>query len=171
MQTTQYIKLEQRLVLLAWLNHLFGYKNNRELLQDIREADEGFDAEGHSYVYPRLTSRGGSVRIPTDDIIRYDDNIRAHLRATTSRRLAFKLKYFQHLALLYTEVFPGPLFQRPGQHAPVTERFSGKPQRCQRYSRGGEIYGNRPEETRLLDGDRQRQDADHAPELPAVSAL
>ena len=105
MQTTQYIKLEQRLVLLAWLNHLFGYKNNRELLQDIREADEGFDAEGHSYVYRRLTSRGGSVRIPPDDIVRYDDNIRSHLRATTARRPAFKLKYFQHLALLYTEVF------------------------------------------------------------------
>ena len=113
MQSTQYIKLEQRLILLAWLNHLFGYKNNRELLQDIREADEGFDTEGHSYVYRRLTSRGGSVRIPPDDIGRYDDNIRAHLRATTARRPAFKLKYFQHLALLYTEVFLDRYFNDP----------------------------------------------------------
>ncbi len=28
----QYVKLENRLVLLAWLNSLFGYERNRELL-------------------------------------------------------------------------------------------------------------------------------------------
>lgn len=28
----KYVKLEQRLVLLAWLNGLFGYKRNRDLL-------------------------------------------------------------------------------------------------------------------------------------------
>ena len=54
MQPTQYIKLEQRLILLAWLNNRFGYKNNRELLQDIRESGEGFDAEGRTHVYRRL---------------------------------------------------------------------------------------------------------------------
>ena len=30
----QYVKLEERLVLLAWLNDLFGYKCNRDLLTD-----------------------------------------------------------------------------------------------------------------------------------------
>ena len=33
---TEYIKLERRLVLLAWLNDLFGYKSNKELLSDIK---------------------------------------------------------------------------------------------------------------------------------------
>ena len=42
--SAQYVKLEQRLVLLAWLNSLFGYKSNRELLADMKEAAEGFDA-------------------------------------------------------------------------------------------------------------------------------
>ena len=105
MLPTQYIKLEQRLVLLAWLNKLFGYNNNRDLLQDIREAGEGFDPEGRSHVYRRLTSRGGKVRIPPDDLARYDDNIRAHLRAISTRRPRLKLKYFQYLAVLYTEIF------------------------------------------------------------------
>jgi len=40
----QYVKLEQRLVLLAWLNYLFGYHSNQELLRDMKEAAEGFDA-------------------------------------------------------------------------------------------------------------------------------
>ena len=105
MLPTQYIKLEQRLALLAWLNNLFGYNNNRDLLQDIREAGEGFDAEGRSHVYRRLASRGGKVRIPPDDLACYDDNIRAHLRAISARRPRLKLKYFQYLAALYTEIF------------------------------------------------------------------
>jgi len=39
--TTQYVKLEQRLVLLAWLNGHFGYENNRDLLADMMEAAGG----------------------------------------------------------------------------------------------------------------------------------
>ena len=105
MQSTQYIKLEQRLILVAWLNNQFGYKNNQELLQDIRESGEGFDAEGRTHVYRRLMSRGGRVRIPLGDLERYDDNLRVHLRAISARRPAFKLKYFQYLAALYTEIF------------------------------------------------------------------
>ena len=31
-------KLEKRLVLLAWLNDFFGYKNNRDLLADMSAA-------------------------------------------------------------------------------------------------------------------------------------
>jgi hypothetical protein len=41
-------KLEQRLVLLAWLNGHFGYEHNSDLLADIKEAAEGFDASGRS---------------------------------------------------------------------------------------------------------------------------
>ncbi len=46
----QYVKLEERLVLLAWLNDQFGFKNNRDLLADMEEAAEGFDASGRSHV-------------------------------------------------------------------------------------------------------------------------
>ena len=66
-----YVKLEQRLVLLAWLNSLFGYEKNRDLLADMREAAEGFDASGRSYVYHRLEARGGKVQVPMADLARY----------------------------------------------------------------------------------------------------
>ncbi len=104
-QSSQYIKLERRLTLLAWLNDQFGYKNNQELLQDIRESDEGFDAEGRTHIYRRLMSRGGRVRIPLDDLERYDHNLRVHLRAISARRPGLKLKYFQYLSALYTEIY------------------------------------------------------------------
>ena len=41
---SEYVRLEERLVLLAWLNQHFGYENNRDLLADMKEASEGFDA-------------------------------------------------------------------------------------------------------------------------------
>lgn len=49
----EYVKLENRLVLLAWLNGHFGYEHNRDLLADMKEAAEGFDASRRSYVCRR----------------------------------------------------------------------------------------------------------------------
>ena len=46
----------------------------------MKEAAEGFDASGRSYVYHRLEARGDKVKIPLADLARYDDNIREHLR-------------------------------------------------------------------------------------------
>jgi len=113
---TEYIKLEQRLVLLAWLNDLFGYGSNKELLADMKEAAEGFDASGRSYVYHGFIARGNKVKIPPEDLARYDDNIREHLAAINARRPEpITLRYFQHLALLYTEFFLDWRFQRPNE--------------------------------------------------------
>ncbi|MDW8317053.1 MAG: hypothetical protein RMN53_04280 [Anaerolineae bacterium] len=64
----QYIKLESRLVLLAWLNRLFGYSSNRELLEK--------------------SNRGRTEKIT--------------------------LRYFQHLAALYTEIILDRLFNCKG---------------------------------------------------------
>lgn len=107
----QYFKLEHRLTLLAWLNSLLGYESNRELLEDIKGADEGFDASGRSYIYQRLVSRGSQVKIPSDDLARYDENIRTHLAAINARRSRpITLRYFQYLAALYTEIILDRLF-------------------------------------------------------------
>ncbi len=102
----QYVKLEGRLVLLAWLNHLLGYKRNRDLLEDTKNTAEGFDATGHSFLYHHLIGRGSQVKIPADDLARYDENIRTHLTAINRRRPEpITLRYFQYLAALYTEIF------------------------------------------------------------------
>ena len=113
---TEYIKLERRLVLLAWLNDLFGYKSNQELLSDMKETDEGFDPYGRSFIYHRLIGRGDKLNISQSDLDRYDENIRRHLTTINQRRPEpIILRYFQHLALLYAEVFLDWRFNHPGR--------------------------------------------------------
>ncbi|MBI5409378.1 MAG: restriction endonuclease subunit R, partial [Nitrospirae bacterium] len=113
---SQYVKLEQRLVLLAWFNGLFGYNTNRDLLTDLKGAAEGFDAAGRSYVYHMLESRGSKVQVPLADLARYDDNIREYLRQMNARRPEpITLRYFQHLSVLYTEIFLDWSFHRRAQ--------------------------------------------------------
>jgi len=118
------VRLEERLVLLAWLNSLLGYDHNRKLLADLKDIDEGFDASGRSYVYHQLEAYGEKVKIPLADLARYDDNIREHLRAMNARRPApITLRYFQYLAVLYTEVFLDWYFHRRGEMLRSLNRF------------------------------------------------
>jgi len=112
----EYVKLERRLVLLAWLNSLVGYKSNQELLADMKPADEGFDPYGRSFIYHRLVGQGEKLKVPLPDLGRYDDNIRNHLAAINARRPEpITLRYFQYLALLYTEIYLDWRFNRPGE--------------------------------------------------------
>ena len=110
---TEYAKLEQQLVLLSWLNRRFGFSENAELLDAFVHAAEGFDSEGRSFVFHQLRSRGSRVQIPLEDLARYDDHIRRHLESINARRaVPITLRYFQHLALLYAEVFLDRYFNR-----------------------------------------------------------
>lgn len=98
-------RLEPRLVLHNWVNGLFGYDSTAQMLDDVRPAAEGFDGEGRSYVYHRLKSQGNNLKLPLADLERYDNNVRHHLRRINRNRAEpVVLKYFQHLAALYTEV-------------------------------------------------------------------
>ena len=129
----EYGKLEQRLVLLSWLNDHFGYQSNRDLLADMKETAEGFDASGRSYVFRRLESRGDKVKIPPTDLVRYDDHIRQHLQRMNARRSrSITLRYFQHLAALYTELFLDKYFHHREEmlrllNGFVDERNAAKP--------------------------------------------
>lgn len=112
----QYTKLEHRLVLLAWLNNLLGYGSNKEMLDDTKNAAEGFDAEGHSFLYHHLRGRGGKVKIPVEDLERYDDNIHNYLNKINYKRAdPVTLRYFQYMAALYTEIVLDRLFNQPSQ--------------------------------------------------------
>ncbi|RLC77319.1 MAG: restriction endonuclease subunit R [Chloroflexi bacterium] len=120
----QYVKLEGRLALLAWLNRLLGYKRNRELLEDTKNTAEGFDAAGHSFLYHHLIGRGSQVKIAEGDLARYDENIRDHLAAINQNRPEpITLRYFQYLAALYTEIFLDRYFNAPKHTLADLNRF------------------------------------------------
>ena len=120
----EYIRLERRLVLLAWLNGHFGYVHNRDLLADMKDSGEGFDASGRSYVHHRLVARGDKVRIPSADLARYDENIREHMRAISAGRPEpITFRYFQHVAVLYAEIVLDWYFHRRGRMLHSLNRF------------------------------------------------
>ena len=114
MPSAQNNDLDQHLVLLAWLNWQFGYGRNRELLEDIRDA-EGF-VDGHSNVYHRLIGRANVLKIPAESLAQYDQNVRDHLESINANRsIPIQLRYFQYLAALYTEVFLDQYFNQRGE--------------------------------------------------------
>ena len=43
-------KIDNHLTLHEWINSHFGYENTQELLNDVKDSDEGFDANGNSPV-------------------------------------------------------------------------------------------------------------------------
>ena len=109
-------KLEGRLVLHGWVTEMLGYKNTEELLKSMRDCDE--DVVGsHTRFHERLLTRNSKIKLKTDDLAVYDDNIRAHVnsgnRATTAAPVT--LRYFQYLALLYTEIFLDWWTNRPAE--------------------------------------------------------
>lgn len=114
MPRNDYIRLENRLVLLAWMNSLFGYEHNRDLLKDLVDVDEGVDSTGRSHVIGRLLSRGDKCELKEAELSRYDANIRRHLAAMNHGRVEkITLRYFQYLAALYTEIFLDRYFNHP----------------------------------------------------------
>ena len=102
-----YAQLEQKMALLAWLHQQMGYAKTTDLLGDFKRADEGFDTDGRSHIYARLASQAGQLPgVNTDDLERYDNNIRQHLDAMNDGRAEpITLRYFQYLAALYTEIY------------------------------------------------------------------
>ena len=106
MPATEYMKLEQRLVLAAWGCHMLGYSSNKAMLEDLREVDEGYESTGRSHLVQRILSRGSKCLVKPEDLEQYDANVRSHLAYFNQHREeALTLRYFQHLSLLISELF------------------------------------------------------------------
>src|SRR5258708_3056575 len=106
MPSTDFVKLEQSLVLAAWGVHQLGYASNKAMLENLCEVDEGFTSSGHSYLVQAILARGSKCLVPEHDLDRYDLNIRSHLDYFNMHRSeTLTLRYFQHLSLLLTELF------------------------------------------------------------------
>ena len=117
-------KLENHLTLHGWFNSHFGYTTTRDLLNDVKNAEEGFNPDGHSVVCEHLMSG-----VPPDSAIEealptYDANIKRHLSTINSRRTQpIVLRYFQYLSLLYTEIFLDWKFNKQAKFLPQLNAF------------------------------------------------
>lgn len=123
--TSDYVSLERRLVLLGWLNSRLGYRNNREMLAECASAAEGFDADGRSFAFHHLLSRGSKVTLPRETLARYDDNIREHLaRINECRGRPLTLRSFQYMTALYAEIFLDACFNARKEFLRSLEKFA-----------------------------------------------
>ena len=108
--------LDNHLTLHGWLNGHFQYKTTRDLLNDTKNVEEGFNANGHSAICEFLMSRAEPNSVIEQALPTYDANIRRYLSSiNSSRTQPIVLRYFQYLALLYTEIFLDWKFNRPGE--------------------------------------------------------
>ena len=108
--------LDNHLTLHGWLNSHFGYKTTRDLLSDVAKLDEGFNPDGHSLICEYLISRAEPNSAIERELLVYDANIKRHLSAINKNRTQpIVLRYFQYLALLYTEIFLDWKFNRSAE--------------------------------------------------------
>ncbi len=112
------LPLEKRLVLNHWLMGLFGRDGFETLVgEEMRGTDrEGYDADNVSFFFHYLDSLPNrDASLSRDNLLRYDENIYRHWRDITDARFrssgqTIQLKYFQYLALLFTEIYLDRLF-------------------------------------------------------------
>lgn len=115
------MRFEQRLVLNQWLLGLFGVATFDELLAKIpnlkRPEYEGYDDNSISLYCSELSHpANASPHLPAPHLLRYDQNIRRHTTLiNASRDEPIQWKYFQYLALLFTEIYLDRYFSSPSQ--------------------------------------------------------
>lgn len=121
MPTNNTLKLEDRLILFAYFNDLFGARQFSELQNALKGTAEGFDEEGHSHFYNVLRSRA-VLKVSPDLLKTCDENIKTDVAAINRGRTdPIRLKYFQYLAALYTELY---LYWRAYDRAAFIQRLN-----------------------------------------------
>jgi hypothetical protein len=102
---------DKRLVLNRWMLHLFEVEHFDKLADTLKDPIlEGFDEENvsrfHHVLRARLFER---EELSADVLLGYDQNIVRHWQQITEKRTRedhqFFPKYFQYLALLFTEIY------------------------------------------------------------------
>ena len=106
-QTNQPARLQEALVLHKYILKLFGCNDLEGLSRDLKDpALEGVDDEGVSKLYHAMKSRLFHDNIGTEKLLEYDRNIVRHTNEINEhRREKIQWKYFQYLALLFTEIY------------------------------------------------------------------
>ena len=100
-------RLEDHLLLARFMGSKLGIREISDI-QDFNDVPEGTDTDGRSYMYSRIISRRGRY-IDDTKLQTYDANIQRYAEQIFRKR--GDLKYYQYLALLYTEIYLDKLFQ------------------------------------------------------------
>lgn len=111
-------QLSHALVLNKYILSLFGVEALEELASNLKDPSlEGYDAENVSHFYRIISAQAVNKGTFTADmLLEYDENILRHTTAISEKRAEpIKWKYFQYLALLFTEVYLDRYFSNKSQ--------------------------------------------------------
>ncbi|MEO0026643.1 MAG: restriction endonuclease subunit R, partial [candidate division WOR-3 bacterium] len=97
------MKIEKYLVLNRYLLSLFGFSEPRDLFNKLKDKKPGYDSDGRSYFVNTLLALD-DLRMSRDELLKYDERIRLLVQRINARREPVTLKYFQYLAVLFTEI-------------------------------------------------------------------
>jgi len=100
-------RFDESLVLFQYMLSLFGSKSLDVLCEGMKGRDqEGWNEQNISRIYYYLTTQLFEFPgITKEQLLRYDQNITSHTFAVSGRRGQFRWKYFQYMALLFTEIY------------------------------------------------------------------
>jgi hypothetical protein len=98
------MEIEKYLILNKYFLSLFGIKDFDDLRKRFEDVKEDIDSDRRTYFANTLLSLR-DLKISEDDLIQYDGNIQEYIWKISKKRGYFKLKYFQYLAVLFTEIF------------------------------------------------------------------
>ena len=101
------MNLDRSLVLNRYLHALFGAERFDDLRRSLKEQEEGAGPDGRSRFFHVLAGRSG-IKIGARALEEYDRRVMEYETTLAKKRRAelFKsFKYFQYLALLFTEIF------------------------------------------------------------------
>jgi len=98
------MKIEKYLVLNKYLLSLFGVSDFKDMQEQLKDTPVGVDSDGRSYFVNVLRSSFENLKIPEHILLGYDENIQFYIKKINYRREPITLKYFQYLAVLFTEI-------------------------------------------------------------------
>ncbi len=97
---------DQKLVLVEYLYGKFGADSFEDFREALNEVEEGFKADNRSRFKENLTSKLEPTDWIWERIDQYDQNIgKYEKRLNENRDEDIRLKYYQYLSLLFTEIY------------------------------------------------------------------
>lgn len=112
------VSFNDQLILFRYFLSLFGKTTLRGLAGRLNDPSyEGLNEEQNTYFYEELCrvclTGGDKVKINPDKLRQYDENICRYVKQIGQRRGGLKLKYYQYIALLFTEIYLDRYFSDP----------------------------------------------------------
>lgn len=99
------VEFDTMLILFRYFLSEIGVSEIQRLSQTLNSSEyEGTNQNGDSYFYEYIQALP-NLKVEKSLLRQYDENIMRHLKAIGDKRGGLKLKYFQYVALLFTEMY------------------------------------------------------------------